>query len=238
MLSFHPIVCLCGVLALTVPDTAFAHDDPGSRELLYSDDFTGRTELGKNYFIGKATSEAFAVSDGVLVCRQTQDDHGAHMGHKIAFGDVEIEVDFRFNGGSRFNLVINDKKDKTVHAGHICRVSISPKQLLVGDDKTGKMNLKVCELRQTKDLPADKAKQLQELIQRTEKTTKIKLQQGQWYRLRVVIKADVIEAHIDGKLIASLKSPGIARAEKTDFGVTVNGSTIDFDNLQVYAAKK
>lgn len=44
-----------------------------------------------------------------------------------------------------------------------------------------------------------------------------------------------MEACVDGELAASLTSPGIDHQTKTKFGMTVNGSTIDFDNLKVFA---
>ena len=61
---------------------------------------------------------------------------------------------------------------------------------------------------------------------------------GQWYRLRVVINGELMEAYLDGKRVAGVRSPGIAHLTKTKFGMTVNGSTIDFDNLKVYKVSK
>ena len=59
------------------------------------------------------------------------------------FDDVDIQFNFRFGDGKSFNFVIDDANEKSVHAGHICRVSIIPKYLRIGDDKTGSMNLEV-----------------------------------------------------------------------------------------------
>ena len=70
----------------------------------------------------------------------------------MKFKDIDIEFDFRFNGGTRFNFVLDDQNEKSVHSGHICRVSISPKMVSVSDDKTGSMNLEVRTQRQDKDL--------------------------------------------------------------------------------------
>ncbi|MGY8696780.1 MAG: hypothetical protein ACKVGW_21605, partial [Verrucomicrobiia bacterium] len=56
--------------------------------------------------------------------------------------------------------------------------------------------------------------------------------------LRVVINGELMEAYLDGKRVAGVRSPGIAHLTKTKFGMTVNGSTIDFDNLKVYKVSK
>ena len=43
-----------------------------------------------------------------------------------------------------------------------------------------------------------------------------------------------MEAHLDGKKITSLRSPGIDHPTKTKLGMTVVESTIDFDNLKIF----
>ena len=43
-----------------------------------------------------------------------------------------------------------------------------------------------------------------------------------------------MKAFVDGNLITKLKSPGIDHPTKTKLGMTVNGATIDFDNLKVF----
>lgn len=205
----------------------------GHRTLLFSDDFEDRSEIGPHYITALAGSDAWTIRDGALIGKQTNPDHGAVIRKELTFADIDIEVDFRFSGGSRFNFVIDDKNEKTVHAGHICRVSISPKNLKISDDKTGGMNLEVRALRRTENLSESKQQALDALLKRTFKSATIDLKQGQWYRLRVRIQKDLMEAHIDQKLVASLRSPGFAHTTKTKFGLTVNEATIDFDNLEV-----
>ena len=53
--------------------------------ILFKDNFDGRSELGDFYHTGKATADAFTIADGVLTCKQTQDDHGAHMHPMVKF---------------------------------------------------------------------------------------------------------------------------------------------------------
>jgi hypothetical protein len=204
----------------------------------FSDDFENRTEPGKDYKIALAGPDSWTIRDGVLIGRQSNPEHGAVIRKELAFDNIDIEIDFRFNGGTRFNFVIDDVNEKSVHAGHICRVSISPKSLKVSDDKTGGMNLEVRAQRQQKNLPSDQKKALDALLSTTESSAKLSLEPGTWYHLRVRIDGDLMEAYIDGTLIASLNSPGLAHLTKTKFGMTVKDATIDFDNLKVFEVTK
>lgn len=208
------------------------------RVLLLSDDFEGRSALGPNYRTALVGPGGWVVKDGVLVGRQTNPDHGAIMRREMNFADIDIEIDFRFSGGTGFNFVIDDANERSVHAGHICRVAITPKSLRLSDDKTGAMNLEVQAQRNTKELPADKKRALDDLLKRTQAAAVVALKHGEWHRLRVRIAGDLLEASVDRAPVARLLSPGIAHATKTKFGLTVNGATIDFDNLQVFQVGK
>ena len=67
---------------------------------------------------------------------------------QLDFRDAAIDFSFKYDGGERFNFVIDDKKCEEVHAGHICRVSFRKERFTIQDDRTGVMNLEVreCEI--------------------------------------------------------------------------------------------
>lgn len=201
------------------------------------DDYEDRDEIGELYVTARGHDDSWSVQDGILIGKQTKDDHGAVIRTKLDFDDVDIQFKFRFSGGKSFNFVIDDENEKSVHAGHICRVSIFPKYLRIGDDKTGGMNLEVRKQRQTNDLSPEATQSLEALLQRTQSSAKIEIKPGQWHLLRVRIKADIMKAFLDDELVTSLKSPGFAHATKTKFGFTVNGQSIDFDDLTVRQPK-
>ncbi len=115
------------------------------------------------------------------------------------------------------------------------KVPSAKEALTVGDDKTGAMNLKVREQRKSESLSVGEQAALEALLEKTQSSAKIKLNQSEWHRMRVRIEGDLMEAYLDGERVASLTSPGIDHPTKTKFGMTVNGSTIDFDNLKVFA---
>ena len=114
------------------------------------------------------------------------------------FRNLDMEFDFRFNGGTRWNFVVDDQNYKPVHAGHICRLSISPNSIKVADDKTGSMDLNIRNQRQDKNLPEDQRKALDALLETKQASSDLDLKKGQWYNLRVTIEDDVMSAYIDG----------------------------------------
>lgn len=206
-------------------------------ELAFQDDYEGRTEIGESYSTARGHEDAWSVADGVLVGKQTNDDHGAVIRTEMDFSDVDIQFSFRFSGGTSFNFVIDDKNEKSVHAGHVARVSISAKRLKISDDKTGGMNLEVRKQRKDKNLSAEESAALANLLARTQSTVKLDLQPGKWHTLRIRMKGDIMKAFVDGQLVTSLRSLGFAHPTKTKFGFTVNGQTIDFDNFVVRRPK-
>jgi arylsulfatase A-like enzyme len=231
-----PKAAVAGNAKVQRPDASAFGSQKGELAVVFQDDFEGRESLGAGYTTARGMNHAWAIRDGVLIGTQTSDDHGAVMRKAMDFDDLDVEFDFRFSGGTRFNFVIDDKKERSVHSGHICRVSVSPQRISISDDKTGSMNLEVRAQRQAKDLSEAQVKSLEELLQRTQASGPVKLESGQWYKLRVRIKGDIMKASLDGQLVAKLLSPGIDHPTKTQFGMTVNGTTIDFDNLKVFDA--
>ena len=203
----------------------------------FRDDYEDRTEIGQRYTTSRGHEEGWSVLNGVLVGKQTKDDHGAVIRTELDFDDVDIQFAFRFNGGKSFNFVIDDSNERSVHAGHICRASVSPKSLRISDDKTGSMNLEVRRRRQDKTLSGKAATDLRQLLERTQSSAKVDVGPGRWHTFRIRIRGDVMKAFLNGELVASLQSPGFAHPTKTKFGFTVNGQSIEFDNLTVRQPK-
>lgn len=195
----------------------------------FKDTFDSPESL-KNYDKIAPTPEAWTVVDEALIGTQIKANHGCVIRKNIDFADLVMEIDVRFNGGSRFNFVFDDSNEKSVWASHICRISLSPKYLNISDDKTGAMNLEIRNRRKAGTLTPEDEK----ILAASRTGAKVDLKKGEWHKLRVVIKDDIMKAFIDGKLVNKLKSPGIAHPTKTKLGMTVNGSTIEFDNFKVW----
>lgn len=228
------LLLLTATLALSTSALANHH----KRDVVFSDDFNGRSEAGSDYVTHAQWKGDWTVVNDVLVGTQVNPGHGATIRHLREFKDLDVEFDFRFNGGTRWNFVIDDHNYKPVHAGHICRLSLSPNSIKVADDKTGSMDLNIRNQRQDEKLPENQREAMDAYLETKQIDAELDLKKGQWYKLRVVIQDDVMSAYIDGNLVASLRSPGFAHPTKTKFGFTVNGSTTEFDNLKIYSAPR
>lgn len=195
---------------------------------LFADDFS-RTALGA----WRSSIPTFTVADGVLKGSQTRDDHGAVIRTKVAFKDGIVECRFRFESATSFNVVFDDKSYKGSHAGHICRVAVTPKQVRLGDDKEGVMRNDIFAMRQD---PKRKA-EADPLLMGRSQAVPVQLEPRRWYRLRIEIVGEAMRVSLDDKPVGHLKSPGIGHATKAEFGFTVSGREAQFDDVRVFAAQ-
>lgn len=174
---------------------------------------------------------SFSIQDGHLVgTEKPGDGHGAVIQAPVSFSDAVIEFSFRIVDGRAFNFVVNDKQCRTVHAGHICRVAVSMKGFRLGDDKEGVMRKDIFAMR--KD--PNRKREADVLLVGRSRNIPFKLTANQWYRLRVAIIGDEMQVVVDDKPVGRLKSPGIGHKTKTDFGFTVKGTRIEFDNVRAW----
>jgi len=196
--------------------------------LLFSDDFE-RTGLGA----WKQNCQTFAVTDGVMKGSQTRDDHGAVAAIHVAFKDAVIEFKFRFEGATGINAVCDDKAWKESHAGHICRATITPKLIRLGDDRDGAMRNDILEMRRDPKRKAEGDK----LMEGRTKAFPMNITTGEWHRLTLEIAGDEMRVSLDDKPAGFLKSPGIAHPTKSDFHFTVSGRDALFDDVRVWGAE-
>lgn len=195
-------------------------------KVLLDDDFSSNS-IG-SIWTAPGEWKQFSVEDGVLKGKQLNPKHGATIRAAIDFSDIVFEFDMKFVGTDRFNFVIDDTRAKHItHAGHVSRVSFTRKGLNVSDDVEGKFNLAYRKLSEAKRA---------EKIKGTSTNGKFEtaLNEGQWYHTKITIIGTVMSAYVDGKLIASVDSPGIAYKTKNLFGFTVNNAGMEFDNVQAY----
>jgi hypothetical protein len=197
--------------------------------ILFSDDFQ-RPELGKDWQVNTPT---FTVADGVMTGSQTRQEHGAVASARVPFQNAIIEFKFRFEGATAINAVCDDKGFTGSHAGHICRVAITPKQIRLGDDKEGGMRNDILEMRRD---PARKAEG-DKLLAGRGQSINHPIEPHRWYQMHIEIVGDQMRVSLDDQPIGYLQSSGIAHPTKTNFHFTVSGKDAQFEEVHIWSAE-
>ncbi|MBI3881192.1 MAG: hypothetical protein HY301_14155 [Verrucomicrobia bacterium] len=159
--------------------------------------------------------------------------HGAVAGVEVPFKDAVIEFRFRFEGAASINAVCDDRAFTNSHAGHICRATIMPKLIRLGDDREGGMRNDILEMRRDPNRKAEGEK----LMEGRTKTFPMKIETNQWHRLTMDIVGDEMRASLDGKFVGQLKSPGIGHPTKSRFHFTISGKEALLDDVKIWAAE-
>jgi len=208
----------------------------GKGRLLFQDTFSNK-KLRK---VWRVHPNSFRIEKGVLIAGQRPDaNHGAVCDVLVDFKDVFLEFSFLLDGSAGFNVVIDDRKYRQSHAGHICRVSVRKNRITLGDDKTGSMKNGLFEKRRSPKYRSDREfrKEVNRLLKGKSKSVPVSLKRGRWYRMTVRITGETMQVMLDGKPLTSLRSEGIAHPTKTDFGFTIIGRYTQFDNIAAWSPR-
>ena len=217
-------------------------DDYG--KLIFEDDFernesNEKKEEPGNGWISNSKSRAkgnkqLDLIDGALyIYTHAEADHAAVAKHPIGFQDGTISMKVKFEGSKdTFNINIADSKEKSVHAGHLFNVTISPSRVQLTDLKTGRMKLEVRKANKAKSLSPEQKK----LIKDKTKTFKNSLELNKWHTVLATIKGNEISCSINGKSIGSFKSEGFAHPNKQEMRLIVNKNAF-VDDIKVWKNK-
>jgi len=158
-------------------------------------------------------------------------DHAVSVRHDAEFTNGEVELRMMLeNPNDKLGLDFADLKLKSVHAGHLFKVTVGLKKLEILDMKTGVMDLKIRQQRQA----GKTSPELQKLLAGKKKKFPVKLQTGKWAMLKVSIVGDKITVHLDGKLAGSFQSDGFAHPEKRMLRLSVPKQAV-VDDLKIYS---
>jgi hypothetical protein len=201
---------------------------------VFADDFSG-TEFGKQWKHYKSGS---VIKDGVLVGITPEgSDHSAVEQVIIdPEKDLQVSVKFRFvsEKAKSFNLWFDDRAYKGSHAGHICNVSVSPTGVNIGDAKTGNFRNDIYDKKKS---PEGLSQEEKDLLKTKNKNLPNALALKDWHTLIARTKGDEIEVTIDGKLLGSFKSEGVAHDTKSLISLTTNPVDVEYDDFSIKAAK-
>ncbi len=213
--------------------TAFATDYP---RVIFSDDFAA-DGFGKAWGHYKSSS---VVKDGVLKgITAPESDHAAVDVIKIApETDLEVSVKFQFvsDQAKGFNIWFDDRDYKGSHAGHICSISVNPKAVVVADAKAGTFSNDIYERKKAVP-PTLTAEDKANMIKWT-KSMPTTVSLKEWHTLVVRTQNDVVETSIDGKVVGSFRSPGVAHDHKTVVSLTTNRIDVNYDDFSIKGLAK
>ncbi len=196
--------------------------------MLFEDNFS-RTELGPKWDVHP---NSFRIENGVLLAGQRPDaGHGAVSQTFLDFKNIILQFSFSLDGAAGFNVVIDDRKYRGSHAGHICRVTVRRNQISLQDDKTGAMRNDL--FKKLRD-PQQRAVAKRALVGKS-KTVQGRIEPGKWYRMTIALVGEKMQVMLDGKPLAALESAGIGHSTKTDFGFTIIGRAVRFDNIAAWS---
>ncbi|MFA6543810.1 MAG: hypothetical protein WCS99_05270, partial [Limisphaerales bacterium] len=140
---------------------------------------------------------------------------------------------FRFVSAKAKNLNVwfDDKDYKGSHAGHICSISVSPSNVSVGDAKTGNFRNDIQEKR--KATPPALTAEDKAMLATKNKSMPVKLALQDWHTLVIQTKDGSVQVNIDGKVVGSFKSEGIAHDHKTLVSLTTGPVDVHYDDFSV-----
>jgi len=172
------------------------------------------------------------IEEGVLVGIEEKDGgHAAVHGVKdlAPFSDVEVSLRLKFEGSKSTNLAFNHKGFKESHAGHICRVVLTPTKATLKDGVTGNFRNDIFELIQSKKLD-DATK---EYLKTKQKDYKVNIAEHTWVEVTIRIKNDVMELWLDNKLVGDFQSEGIAHQGKNSFTLVTSKEAVHYDDVVI-----
>jgi len=211
------------------------------KELLFSDDFN-RAELGKAW---KVVVPTYSIEDGMLKGTQTRvnkpaaDGKPAVVGHQAVIGtdipnkDTVVEFRFKFEGATGMSAEFDDRKYTGSHYGHICFVRVTPKSVILADQRDGSMRNDIYEMSNDPSKKAERNK----LLAGRSVTFPMTIEPGVWHQMVLETVGDSMRATVDGKPAAFLKSSGIAHPTKSKVELGCAGKDGYFDDIKIWNAE-
>jgi len=237
-MKLHYAATLCGVLLIALTATLNA----GERKLLFEDDFERsesqetKDEPGKGWSTNSSSraggNKQVDLKNGAMyIFVHKTADHAVSVRHDAEFQNGEVELRMMLeNPQDTLTLNFADMKLKSVHAGHLFKVTVGRRNATIADLKTGVMNLETRTQRKAgKVSPA-----LKKLLATKSKSFPVKLAAGTWAALKVSIAGDRITVRLDGKPVGSFESEGFAHPTKRMLRLSVPKQAV-VDDLKIFS---
>jgi hypothetical protein len=174
------------------------------------------------------------LRDGHLyIYTHAEANHATSVRHEFAFRDGTLGLRFMLEDeDDTLTLNFADMDLKTVWAGHLFKVTIGTSDVMITDQKTGEMDLKIRKARQENSL----GKKQVDLLARKSIRFPKKLKSNQWHEVYITINDDALSCEIDGKRVGSFRSEGFAHETKRLLRLLVAKNAY-VDDVQIWRAK-
>lgn len=233
-----PILCSL----LFVSTSCLLAEDHGA--LIFSDDFERsesqevKDEPGNGWGTnskGRAKgNKQVDLRDGAMhIYIHKEANHAVSVTQPAEFTDGAVGMRFKLDDPKdSIGLNFADLQYKPVHAGHLFVAKINPKQVQIQDLKTGNMDLKMREARQSKSLTKEQKKLLETKTTTFPHSTEV----GTWHDLLVKVEGDTLTVSIDGSKVGSFSSEGIAHPTKRLLRLAVPKNVV-VDDVKIWRKK-
>jgi hypothetical protein len=211
--------------------------------LIFSDDFNRSEkndlleELGKNW-VTNSKNRAQGIKQADLKNNQLHikmaktANHGVSIRHDAPFKNGIVEVKFKITDKKGIAFNFNDPAiKKTVWAGHVCQIKVTPSLIKIVDQKEGVFKLTIHSKRKA---GVDK-KELQKLLKGKSKNFQRNTAINKWHQIKIKFEDDLITVWIDNEEIGKHKSIGYANL-KQNIAFAVSGEAA-VDDLKIVATE-
>ncbi len=230
------------LLCILVVSKSFAGD---LGQLIFQDDFERsesqelKDEPGNGWGTNSKSrakgNKQVDLKDGAMrIFIHPEADHAVSVTHDAVFTDGAVGLRFMLED-EKDSLGLNfaDLQFKEVHAGHLFAASVGTDKVRFQDLKTGNMRLDIREARLAKAKLSDEQ---QAALKGKEKSVPHKLATGTWHDLLVTVSGDELSVRINGQLVGSLRSPGIAHPTKRMLRLAVPRNAV-VDDVKIWRSK-
>lgn len=215
-----------------------------SAKLIFADDFNrvekddSKEELGKEWVTNsksraKGQKQCDLTGETVKISMAKVADHGVSMRHDAPFHNGIIVSRFKITDSKGIKFNFNDPAAKKVTwAGHIAGIEVKPNKVTIQDHITGIFDLKLREMRKSKD--AAKKKEAAKILKGKQKSFSTKVSLNEWHDIIIVFQGPKVEAYIDSKKIGGFSSVGLNHGVKQNLAFAISGS-VEVDDLKIYS---
>jgi hypothetical protein len=172
------------------------------------------------------------LKDGAMrIFLSPRADHAVSVTQPFEFTDGAVALRFKLEDAKdSIGLNFADLQFKEVHAGHLFVAKVDAKQVELTDLKTGNMRLDIHTARTGKKaLTAEQKQAMNGKTKKISHTTEV----GKWHDLLVTVAGDELSLSLNGKLVGSFKSPGIAHPTKRMLRLSVPRNVV-VDDVKIY----